>query len=104
MTANLTKQEIQDQLEENGGNISAVARHFNVSRQTIYNHIKKERMITYNKLLTIRESKRQEIVEEAVTQLEKAVKSGNRWAIEHILSTKGNSYLTHFKNYSEKIV
>ena len=61
-------------------------------------------MITYNKLLTIRESKRQEIVEEAVTQLEKAVKSGNRWAIERILCTKDNSYLQHFKNYSEKIV
>ena len=104
MTAKFTKQEIQAELLERGGNISAVARHFNVSRQTIYNYIKKERVITYDRLIKIRESKQQEIIEEAITQLEKAVKSGNRWAIERILTSNEGSYLRFFRNYYKKIV
>ena len=103
MSVEISSTQIQDKLIESGGNISAVARHFKVSRQTIYNKIKRDRLTTYSKLKTIREQKEMELREEAILQLEQAVKKGNRWAIERILSVDKKSYLHHFNSYNKLI-
>jgi predicted DNA-binding protein YlxM (UPF0122 family) len=76
--------QIEKVVDKYDGNIAAIARHFKVTRQTIYNRIK-ESVTLQDAIKDARES----ILDDAESELYKQVKDGNTTALIFFLKTQG---------------
>jgi transposase-like protein len=71
-------------LPENNGNFSAIARSFGVSRQSVWDFVRR-----YPELEQLANDSRETLVDEAEDKLLAAVRKGAPWAISLVLTTRG---------------
>ncbi len=91
--AKITKDMLGKKLTQYGGNISACARFFQVSRTAIHNYIKR-----HPELISVLEDSREQFLDDAESALHKAIKNGDAWAVCFALKTVGRK-----RGYSERM-
>lgn len=84
--------QIEKVVDRYDGNIAAIARHFKVTRQTIYNRIKES--VTLQDAI---QDAREATLDDAESELNKQWKSGNTTALIFFLKTQGKS-----RGYTER--
>lgn len=84
--------DIEPVVSKYDGNIAAIARHFRVTRQTIYNRIKES-----STLKEAIQDARESVLDDAESELYKQAKSGNTAALIFFLKTQGKN-----RGYTER--
>lgn len=82
----LTVHEIQKALEASRGLVAAAAKKLGCTRQALYRRIQNS-----VKLQELIEQAREEVLDEAEDQLQRAVRRGEHWAVTFLLKTLGRS-------------
>lgn len=84
--------DIETVVDRYDGNIAAIARHFKVARQTVYNRIKDS-----TKLQSAIQDARESVLDDAESELYKQAKNGNTTALIFFLKTQGKN-----RGYTER--
>lgn len=88
----LTPKSVSEQIERTGGNISAIARTFGVTRSSVYDYINRR-----TSLQALLKDERETLLDEAECSLREAVKRREPWAVCFTLKTIGKD-----RGYVEK--
>lgn len=81
--ATLTAEDVESKLREHGGNMAAVGRALGVTRQAVFDFVKRRKT-----LLAVVLDCRESFKDDAETSLQQAVRAGQAWAVCFYLKTQ----------------